>query len=107
MFEQFGDVIGSLLGTKKTESLEEHIMRLKELVDIEERTTKALEVKLQQQREINELQGKVLKERGAQTTIYRNLGTPTPQVQKQKQLRMWIFGIIGVIVIFLVAKSCF
>lgn len=107
MFEQFGSIVGGVLGTKKTESPEEHIARLKKLADVEERKTKALEVRLMQQHEINELKSKILKERSVQSDIYRDLGAPTPQVQKQKQLRVWIFGGIAIIVIFLVAKSCF
>ena len=98
--------ISDLISGKGLETPEHHIARLTRLAQEEEQKTKALQAKLEEQRMISSLQSKVLGERDAQQKIYGQMGEDTPQVQKSKRMRKYIFGAIAVIVIIFLLKAC-
>ena len=102
MFGKLSDFISG----KGSETPEQHIARLTRLAQEEEQRTKALQAKLEEQRMILSLQSKVLGERDAQQKIYGQMGEDTPQVQKSKRMRKYIFGAIAVIVIIFLLKAC-
>lgn len=107
MFDQVNNLIDRVLSGKKSETPQQRLSRLKALAAVEEINTKELEIKLQQQREINALKEKILNERHIQQDIYRDLGVMPPQIQRQRQLRTYVFLAIIIIVIILVVRSCF
>ena len=98
--------ISDLISGKGLETPEQHIARLTRLAQEEEQKTKALQAKLEEQRMISSLQNKVLGERDAQQKIYGQMGEDTPQVQKSKRMRKYIFGAIAVIIIIFLLKAC-
>jgi len=102
MFGKLGDFISG----KGSETPEQHIARLTRLAQEEEQKTKSLQEKLDEQRMISSLQDKVLGERDAQQKIYGQMGVDTPQVQKSKRMRLYIFGGIALVIMFILLKAC-
>ena len=99
--------ITNLISGKKPETPEEHIARLEALAKLEEAQTAVLAKKVAKAQKIKELQEKVIAERKAQIGMYTVLGADTPQVQKSKRMRMYIFVGVALVVILIIAKSCF
>ena len=102
----FGKLIDLVTG-KKPEAPEEYIARLTKLAEEEARKTAALKEAQAKLKKINDLQNQVLGERKAQTEIYSQMGVDNPQVQKSKRTRMYVFVGIAIVIILIVAKSCF
>ena len=98
--------ISDLISGKGPETPEQHIARLTRLAEEEEQKTKALQMKLEEQRMISSLQSKVLGERDAQQKLYGQMGEDTPQVQKSKRMRLYIFGGIALVIMFILLKAC-
>jgi hypothetical protein len=92
---------------KKPETPSERIVRLTNMAQTEEQRTKKLQEKLEEKRMITGLQDKILSERGAQQKLYEDLGVDSPQVQKQKRIRMLVILGIALIFIVVIARSCF
>jgi hypothetical protein len=102
MFGKLGDFISG----KGSETPEQHIARLTRLAQEEEQRTKDLQTKLEEQKLISNLQKKVLDERAAQQKAYGQMGVDSPQVQKSKRVRRYIFGGVALFIIFILLKAC-
>ena len=100
------NILNMLMG-KKPETPEEHIARLEVLAKVEADNTVELKKKVDEANRIKELQTKIIGDRKAQAEMYATLGVDSPQVVKSKKIRQYVYIGIVLIVVIVIAKSCF
>ena len=103
MFEQLKSFI---FGSAKVETPRERIARLQALSVAEEKRTAELNERVEEYRRINALREKILNERKVQSNLFASLGVDSPQVKRRKQIRMYVYLGIALVVVFIIAKAC-